>query len=366
MLVAVPASAQQRDTVMVRTVSAWQKDVDQLRQELLTQRKIELEFRKMLATLELRLKTAESDSNRNGLLAQSVLLSNRLGETNAQQFRIVRQLEALCAEVRKPEGWLGVYTDGIQLLDRQVDGRKVVIFLEPPVVASVDPGSPADRVGMRTGDVLIEIGGQRLLRGKVVFSELLRPGERVVVKLQRGGELVTLTPTVETSPDVTTTTPCAHVDVGTAYVVAPTPAQASFQYQGGNVQARGSGFGYVYTTRKDTTGAVAKTATVPAQGFPMASFFGGARSLAGLELMTLSSESSRAMGVTYGILVNQVAPGTPGREAGLQGGDILVLADSQELRSIGTLQRVLNRSQDRTVTLVVVRERKKETIQLRW
>ena len=88
--------------------------------------------------------------------------------------------------------------------------------------------------------------------------------------------------------------------------------------------------------------------------------------MVGLQLVVLGSESSRVLGVQYGILVNQVAPGTPGREAGLQGGDVLISADSVELRSIGMLQRVINRSSDRTVTLVIVRDRKKETVQLRW
>ena len=53
--VAAPVSAQQRDTGVVRTVSVWQKDVDQLRMDLLTQRRIEQEFQKMLASLQLRL-----------------------------------------------------------------------------------------------------------------------------------------------------------------------------------------------------------------------------------------------------------------------------------------------------------------------
>ena len=60
-LAAMPASAQQatagqqRDTAVVRTVSVWQKDVDQLRMDIMTQRKIELEYQKMLSTLQMRL-----------------------------------------------------------------------------------------------------------------------------------------------------------------------------------------------------------------------------------------------------------------------------------------------------------------------
>ena len=68
----------------------------------------------------------------------------------------------------------------------------------------------------------------------------------------------------------------------------------------------------------------------------------------------------------HGILVNQVAPGTPGRKAGLQGGDILISADSIDIRSIQQLQRVIYNAADRVVTLVVVRDKKRETLHLRW
>jgi membrane-associated protease RseP (regulator of RpoE activity) len=367
-LLAGPATAQQRDTVVVaRTVSSWQKDVDRLKQELLVQRKVEVELFRMLAGVEMRRRGVVADSQRAELQAQSQLLFGRLREASLEQGKLRRQIETLCAAVRKPEGWIGVATTGVQLLDKREDGTRIVRFLEPPVVESVDPGSPADRSGLRAGDVLLEIGGQRLLNSNIVFADLLRPGEKVLVKFQRGGETVTLSPVVEPPPQMTTT-PCSWVDAGTAYVLAPTPAQIRFENNPDGTR------GYSYATarlRRDST-KVAPSGPVPvaASGVfagPMAQFYsGGASSLAGLQLVALSSESSRALGVTHGILVNQVLPGTPGRDAGLLGGDVLVSADSVELRSIGTLQRVISRATDRIVTLVIVRERKRETVQLRW
>jgi S1-C subfamily serine protease len=95
-------------------------------------------------------------------------------------------------------------------------------------------------------------------------------------------------------------------------------------------------------------------------------FTGGANSLAGIQLMALSPESSQRFGVEHGILVNQVLPGTPGRKAGLQGGDILISADSVEIRSIQQLQRVIYNATDRVVTLIVVRDKKRERVLLRW
>ena len=368
-LVALPAAAQSRDTVVVRTVSSWQKDVDQLRQELVTKQRIALEYQRLLGSLEARMRAAEADSHRTELMAQSQLIFGQLRAAGQEQFKIRRQLETLCATVRKPEGWLGVVTTGVQMLDRRGDGTTYVRFLEPPVVASVDPGSPAERIGVRAGDVLLELGGRRLLQSSIAFAELLRPGERIQVKLQRGGETVTLMPMVEPSPDVTAS-PCSHVDVGTAYVLGPMAAQAPavVRVQSGPEGARKYTFAYARPRRDSSTVAstTAGAATGAFAGPMVQAFSGGANSLAGLQLMALSSEASRALGVSHGILVNQVGPGTPGREAGLQGGDIIVSADSVDLRSILQLQRVISRANDRTVTLVIVRDRKRETVQLRW
>ena len=167
MLIALPASAQQtsaqRDTGVVRTVSVWQKDVDQLRMDIMTQRKIELEYQKMLFTLQMRMQAAAMDSNRARLQTESQFVYNRLREANAEQGRLKRRLETLCLEVKKPEGWFGVVTTGATMRDRREDGTTVTRFLESPIVASVDPGSPADRAGVRSGDVLMEIGGRQLL-----------------------------------------------------------------------------------------------------------------------------------------------------------------------------------------------------------
>lgn len=371
-LVAVPVSAQQSDTGVVRASSVWQKDVDQLRMDIMTQRRIELEYRKQLSTLQMRMEAAAMDSNRSQLQTESQFVFNRLREAGAEQVRLRRKLESLCLEVRKPEGWFGVFATGMKMSEKRGDGTMVIRFLEPPVVASVDAGSPADRAGVRTGDVLIELGGKQLLREKVIFSELLRPGERLVVKLQRGNEVMTLAPVIEPLPEVTAT-PCTWVDAGVAFVVAPQPAQAPVQVRA-RTSAQGGvqGYAYVYPSeqaRRDS-GAMAVTTTVPAAGAvyagPMVGMFtGGANVLAGLRLVTLSSESSAALGISQGILVDQVLPG-PGREAGLKGGDILVSADSQDLRSIEALRRVLNRAQDRTVTIVIVRDKKRETVQLKW
>jgi C-terminal processing protease CtpA/Prc len=365
-LVAAPVMAQS-DSVRARPVSTWQKDVDQMRQELAQQRRMELELYRMLSGIETR-RLAAADSQRTDLMAQSRLVFSRLKESASEQVRLRNQLESMCGEVQKPEGWLGVATTGMQIVDRNVDGTHVArFFLEPPVVASVDPGSPADRVGMRAGDELIEIGGKRLLRSNVVFAELLRPGELVIVKLRRGSEIVTLSPKIEPMPEVAMATPCTWVDAGAAYEMSPLPAQIRIA-----PTTTGTGFSYSYVRPRIDSSATGVLTAVPSPAGgvyagPMTQLFGTSASLlAGLQLMALNQESGRAFGVAHGLFVNQVAPGTPGRAAGLRGGDVLVTADSIELRTVAALARVINRSNTRSVSLVIRRGGKAETVRLRW
>ena len=361
-LVAVPASAQS-DTIRVRTVSTWQKDVDQMRKELLDRRRMERELVRMLNNIE-RQRELAADSQLTTLRAQTQLVVNRLRETQVEQGRLRSQLESMCAEVQKPEGWLGVLTTGIQLLDRQENGPQIVRFLETPIVASVDPGSPAERVGLRAGDELVEIGGKRLLHANIIFADLLKPGEKILVKLRRGNEVITLAPKIEPLPQVTVA-PCTWVDAGTAYVMAPPTARAEVSPVTGT-------YAYSFTTPpRDTINRVVVSGRRSPQGGvaagSMARLLGsGGNSLAGLELMALNAESGRAFGVEHGLFVNQVLPGTPGREAGQQGGDVLVSADSVDLSSVLSLQRVISRSRDRVVTITLIRRGKTETLKLRW
>lgn len=370
---AIPAAAQERDTVVVRRVSSWQVDVDRLKQELLNQRNLESQFLRKFNEIEMRRRVALPDSQPK-LLAQAQLMYSQWREASLEQRKIARRLETLCETVRIPEGWLGVVTTGIQMQDKRPDGTKIIRFLEPPVVASVDPGSPAERVGVRAGDVLVEVGGRRVLQQNIVFADLLHPGREIVLKLQRGGEVVTLTPRVEQMPEAMASNSCARVDIAAGYFLSPTPGQLPTVVRARTGAAAGGGYAYTYSTNagrdSNELQAVVAAPTATTSGVmtgPMVGLFGGgANSLAGLQLIALSTESSRALGVDHGILVNQVLQGTPGREAGLRGGDILLSADSVELRSIGTLQRVIRNSADRRVTMVIMRDRKRETVLLKW
>lgn len=86
------------------------------------------------------------------------------------------------------EAWLG-----LEVVAPPVGGGLVAI-------AQVEPGSPAERAGLRPGDVITEIGGVPVTNPDDVHALIQgrRPGHQVEVGIQRGGvrivQQITLAP----------------------------------------------------------------------------------------------------------------------------------------------------------------------------
>ncbi len=100
-------------------------------------------------------------------------------------------------------GWFGI---GISCrgckIEVLLDSVAVWEFSEPPEISMVEPGSPADRAGLRRGDVLVEIDGLPLVseEGGRRFGAA-KPGETVRLTYRRGGTSQTVSVTAEARPD---------------------------------------------------------------------------------------------------------------------------------------------------------------------
>jgi serine protease Do len=70
------------------------------------------------------------------------------------------------------------------------------------LIADVLPGTPADKVGIKSGDVIIEFGGKEVIDSNSVrlFSSQSAPGTKVVVKLIRNGKENSFTATIGELP----------------------------------------------------------------------------------------------------------------------------------------------------------------------
>ncbi len=99
-----------------------------------------------------------------------------------------RVLEELDAQGRVPRGWVGLVTRSVA----EVDGDPTMRGAE---VLRVVPGSPAERAGVRRGDIIVSVGGEAVpsesaLRTRVLLGEV---GEPLSFTVTRDGRRVPLT-----------------------------------------------------------------------------------------------------------------------------------------------------------------------------
>ena len=71
-------------------------------------------------------------------------------------------------------------------------------------------------------------------------------------------------------------------------------------------------------------------------------------------------------GVDSGILVLSVVSATPAARAGLRDGDVIVRAGGKTVADPGRLARLIEQAPDDALTLEIVRQRKKQTVVLKW
>jgi serine protease Do len=83
----------------------------------------------------------------------------------------------------------------------------------------------------------------------------------------------------------------------------------------------------------------------------------------GVVIQEITPEIAETIGVKEGILVSQIAPGSPAEKAGLKVGDIIVAIDGEKVREVRELQfRVMKTPPGTEITLTILRGGKEQTI----
>jgi len=101
-----------------------------------------------------------------------------------------------------PEGWFGFGISCDECGIHRRNGDVQMYFGEAPVVENVEPGSPAQRAGIRRGDRLTHVDGLALTTapGAQRFAAI-RPGQTVTWTYRRGSAAYTARTTASRRPD---------------------------------------------------------------------------------------------------------------------------------------------------------------------
>lgn len=99
---------------------------------------------------------------------------------------------------RVRRGWLGVHVVG--------DPNR---RFSAPVIGIIDAGSPAQRAGLRPGDLITELNGRQILTDQEALTQVaaLPPGSEIEIRFRRGEQTLVARATLEERPADTTAQP---------------------------------------------------------------------------------------------------------------------------------------------------------------
>jgi serine protease Do len=198
-------------------------------------------------------------------------------------------------------------------------------------ITNVDEGSPAQKAGIKDGDVVLEYNGQPV-EGGAQLSRMVREtpvGRTAKVGVWRNGSMQTLTATIEEKKGPTIIT-------GNGTVFAqPFPVPDMSQFETLRNMREFDMPGVVMTYQSPMLGIVGEPLGKEEQ---LAEFFG----------------------VKDGVLVKSVTRNSAAEKAGIKAGDVIVKVDDQSVSTTQNITRALRDARSKKTVNVVVMRQKKE------
>lgn len=370
----VPLQAQPRRATAQEVATPLEREVDRLVQELLLKRRTAIGLLTSLQELQLAMRgTLVSDAQRPQVDQTMRQLRSQLASLDADGTRIRKRLTEICAADQQPTGWVGIYYSASASALQGSDGRVVMRFVDYPSIESVEPGSPADRAGVRGGDRLLAMAGRDLRDAEIDFTPLLRPGTRIPIKVRRGVETKQLTVTVEPRPD-DYATPCPWVDERLATAFAPLQMRVTITASEGEASGTGSGARVIVqriAPPAPTPPVPPVAAAPPSAPLPPLPPVGGAGTASTLvfgggQFVAVGAELAEALGVERGLLLVTAGRGSPLVQSGLRAGDVLLAVDGAELTSPLVFMQAVEQAPAREVRVQLLRKRRPMSAVLRW
>jgi serine protease Do len=225
-------------------------------------------------------------------------------------------------ETKPPGSFLGV-----ALAEIDADRAKALRLNEARgvEVGHVEEGSPADKGGIKPGDVLLTYNGENLL-GAEQLGRLVRetpPGRKVKIELWRNGKMETVIVQTEARKTRTLEPPSG--------TFVPMPNMPNFVF--------------------------------PDLPSAMLMWKSG---MLGIECEAVDSQLAQYFGVKQGVLVRYVSAGSPAANGGLKAGDVVTKVGDHSVavpRDITAALR-MERTPGKPVPILVTRERKQMTLNI--
>jgi S1-C subfamily serine protease len=251
--------------------------------------------------------------------------------------------------IEPPTGWFGVRISDQALLNESGDA----FFDKYPVVSKVEPGSPAAKAGVQAGDVLLTFNSHDMRGGSLQLSNWLKAGAPFVLRIRRNDAVRIVRGVLERRPD----------GWEQQMVVEVSPTEQMLKRQSTLTRVPSAQIEQAGTfQRMDATPTRLPSLLVPALGLGR-----GIYPFAGAEFTALSADLRDVLGVNAkGVFVANVVDGSIARNAGLRGGDVVILADSIRIEGPNDLVQAIRGADDRSIRLQIIRKRKPQTLVLKW
>lgn len=261
------------------------------------------------------------------LVFSSVAVVSSTGAAQAQDFLQAPQppqaplppQRPLTTQLRELNAFGGATYLGVNLAEIDAKRAKELKLKEDTGVeiTRVEDNSPAEKAGLKSGDVVLEYNGERV-EGMEQFGRLVREtpaGREVKLTISRDGKTQKLTAMVESRPRFSVNFP---------------PSFRVPQFYMPDIPQ-------IYTATRSAR--------------------------LGVEAEALGDQLAAYFGVKQGVLVRAVLDNTPAQKAGIKAGDVITKVDGMTVTAPGELSNAVRQaSAKRTYSIELVRERKPVTV----
>ena len=275
----------------------------------------------------------------------------------------------------RPTGWLGVHYSAEANVDQTGEGLRIS-YNSHPVIEAIEPGSPAERAGLQVGDTLIAFNGHDFVGRGVPMTSLLRPGERLAIRLRRKATRTVRVTVGERPPGafgysrLTPLSPSARVTVHAAPRAPVAEMERAAQtLREASLQLAPETRALAENLARQTARAIEREVVMNPSVAPLIAFTtpSGAMLLAGAEMVSVNAGLGDVLGVRKGVLIVNVPATTPAGRSGLRAGDVVVRAATTEIVDpAGLRMAMLQAGPAKTLRLDVVRKGKSQRVILRW